>query len=165
MLMHQHSADRPFHISVGAVLVNSEGNICVHRRTLENTPEKYVFAMGGLGDVVILMRESLENNETLEQAVLRGIREEFGAEGKIIQYLGSIQANVQTTAHAFEKTTLYYSVQLTLLGERPEDAESDSELLWLPPGELIARMKYQGANTHREDLDESKIIETYVSLT
>ncbi len=163
--LFQHSKEQPHHISVGAVLINDEGKICVHRRTLENTPEKYHFAMGGLPEVIILMRESLENGELLEEAVLRGIREEFGAAGEVLAYLGSLQVVVQTqAAHAFEKTTLYFSVHMTAQDDslRERDGEGHSELRWYTPEELISIMHIQGRSTHRQDLDESKIIETYV---
>lgn len=166
--LYQHSERSPFHISVGAVLVNEKGKICVHKRTLENTPEKYHYAMGGLPELVILMRESLENGETPEKAVLRGIKEEFGAEGEVLAYLGSLQVRVQTReAHAFEKTTLYFSVRLISQNEseREKDGEGGSELVWYTPAELISIMQAQSKSTYREDLDESKIIETYVTLS
>lgn len=161
----QHSAEQPFHISVGAVLVNDEGNICVHHYTKENVPEQFQASLGGLPEVRILMRESLENDETLEQAVHRGLAEEFGAEGEIIRYLGSIQNQVNAVLRTFEKTTLYVQVQCTKLGERPmDDEESFSELEWKSPTELIACMREQGRGALRPDLDESKILETYVTL-
>lgn len=162
--LFQHSAGNPFHISVGAVLVNEEGNICVHHYTREHMPEKWLANLGGLSETRVLMRESLENDETLEEAVKRGVAEEFGAEGEIIRYLGCIRIDIPATQQTFEKTTLYFQVQCTKLGERSmDDEESFSELEWVEPQTLIAQMKQQGANANRPDLDESKIVETYVT--
>lgn len=162
----QHSVENPYHISVGAVLVNEEGKICLHHRTTENVPEEYQVNLGGLSEVRILMRESLENDETLEECVYRGIEEEFGAKGEIVRYLGSIRIRVDGTEGVFEKTTLYFQVKLISLGKRSgDDDESFSELEWVEPMRLIQLMKEQGEKASRTDLDESKIIETYVSLT
>lgn len=164
--LFQHSEGNPYHISVGAVLVNAKGEICVHHYTKENVPEQYGANMGGLSEVRILMRESLENGETLEEAVSRGLVEEFGAEGELIRYLGSLRVNIKGRLRTFEKTTLYFQVRCTKLGDRPvDDDESFSTLEWVSPALLIERMREQGKEATREDLDESKIIETYASLS
>ena len=161
----QHTPDQPYHISVGAVLVNENGEVCVHKRTRENLPPEFHDALGGLDEVYILRRESLENDESLEESVLRGIREEFGASGELGKYLGSIQTVIQPKSYPFQKTTLYFAVRLTELGARPEDDEEiDSILEWHPIEFLIERMKEQAASTDRGDLDESVILETYVRL-
>lgn len=162
--LFQHHEGSPFHISVGAVLVNAEGKICVHTFSKDGLNPKMRASLKNLVGLSILMRESLEEGETLEQAVLRGIREEFGAEGEIQRYLGSIQGVAFDPAGntSFEKTTLYFEVKLTRLGERPkDDAEAGSTLEWLAPSVLIERMKQQ-ASTERDDVDESKIIEAYL---
>ncbi|MFA5996788.1 MAG: NUDIX hydrolase, partial [Candidatus Paceibacterota bacterium] len=116
----------------------------------------------GLKEIYILMRESLKNGETLEEAVLRGLKEEFGAEGSVRKYIGSIQAMIPEDG-LWEKTTLYFEVLLKAQGERSSnDAESHTDLVWMDPGILINKMKEQGSRVDREDLDESKIIEAYV---
>jgi ADP-ribose pyrophosphatase YjhB (NUDIX family) len=159
----QHSENSPFHISVGAVLVNDKGHILVHKTDSTNIPKELAHLLGGLDEAYILMRESLENDETLEQCVARGLREEFGAKGDLLKYLGAISTPVAARTRTFEKTTLYFLVQLTSQGPRPmDDEESFTELVWMEPGELIVAMKRQGAQAQREDLDESKIIEAYV---
>lgn len=159
----QHSAENPFHISVGVVLVNDAGQILVHKTDRATIPERFAHLLGGLDQAYILMRESLENDETLEQCVARGLQEEFGAEGDLIKYLGAISTPVAARTRVFEKTTLYFLVQLQLQGPRPmDDDESFTELVWMEPKELIAAMKEQGIRANREDLDESKIIEAYV---
>jgi ADP-ribose pyrophosphatase YjhB (NUDIX family) len=145
--LFQHTPQNLFHISVGAVLVDKDGRIRVHKRTKEKTPPKYEDALGGLPEMYVLMHESLENNETLEEAVHRGLREEFGASGELSRYLGSIQATIKSPAgYDFEKTTLYFEVFLTEEGERPEDDEAYTELLWMEPNELLTIMHFQGVH-------------------
>src|SRR3989344_2167305 len=110
--MFQHPEGSPFHISVGAVVVNHEGKILTHKRTQETTPAQFLYTIDGLNEVYTLMRESLEENESLETAVLRGVQEEFGIVGKVEKYLGSIVGQiVPKTGTPYEKTTLYFSVQ------------------------------------------------------
>lgn len=162
--LFKHSSHNPFHISVGAVLVNAEGKICAHKAKTHLFPSAAQQAVPALSEIYILMRESLEDSETLEDAVLRGLREEFGCEGKIMRYLGSIQgvAYGRQNSDRFEKTTLYFEVTLTRAGERPEDdAEAFTSLVWLEPQELIVHMRHQ-RNEMRDDLDESKVIEAYL---
>jgi ADP-ribose pyrophosphatase YjhB (NUDIX family) len=162
--LFKHKESAPFHISVGAVLVNNKGKILTHKRTTETTPKEFLHTMGGLSETYILMRESLEDNETLENAVHRGLQEEFGAEGKIRKYLGAIFIPaLHAKTRIFEKTTLYFKVELIRIGERPmDDGESHTELVWMEPKELLIQMRNQGSRTEREDLDESKIIESYL---
>ncbi len=162
--LFQHSAKSPYHISVGAVLTNGEGNILVHTFREKDVPSGFVHNLGGLEMVSILMRESLENRESLEGAVTRGLQEEFGMEGIIKKYLGSEQHFLETPGGSFEKTTVYFEVELTHIGERPsDDAEGHSTLEWIEPSVLIERMEDQGRRTDRKDLDESKIIKAYVA--
>lgn len=142
-------------------MVNSEGKILSHKITKENIPEEHKEKMENISEVYILMRESLENGETLEQGIERGLQEEFGMKGDIQKYLGSIQIDIPQ--EGFEKTTLYFQVTLTHEGQRPaDDAESYTTLEWMDPGILIKKMKEQGEKSTRGDLDESKIIESYV---
>jgi len=160
----QHSAENPFHISVGAVVVNDEGSVLVHTYKKEGTPERWLHHLGGLDAAHILMRESLEEGETLEEAVARGLKEEFGVTGEIRKYLGSIQVQVNAEHRTFEKTTLYFEVGLLIQGERPaSDEESFSTLEWIVPETLIKAMQEQGREATRPDLDESKILKTYVT--
>ena len=162
--LFQHREGSPFHISVGAVVINDAGKILTHKRTQKTTPAQFLYTIDGLEEVYTLMRESLEENESLESATLRGVREEFGIEGKIEKYLGSyVGTIVPEKGVPYEKTTLYFSVQVINQGERPmDDGEAHSELLWVDPKDLIEKMIYQGANTIRTDIDESKIVEAYL---
>jgi len=160
----QHSESNPFHISVGAVLVNEKGEVCAHYVTVNAVPEKYRFLLGGLDACYRLMSESLEDDEPLEAAVLRGCREEFGAEGVVEQYLGTLKEMLPDPRGEFEKVTLYFKVRLTGLGERPPDEEDFSKLVWMAPEALMERMREQGRLASRKDLDESTILEHYARL-
>ncbi|KND47899.1 MAG: hypothetical protein AB199_04045 [Parcubacteria bacterium C7867-004] len=163
--LFQYVGGNPFHISVGAVLVNNESKICVHKMSKETLAPEVQAMIGNLDEIYILMRESLEEGETLDQAVLRGIKEEFGAEGIVTKYLGCIEGPAFNRGgnKRFEKATLYFEVKLTNLGDRPaDDPESNSTMLWLDPEDIIEKMSLQKNISVRTDLNESKILEAYV---
>lgn len=160
--LFQHSEDNHFHISVGAIL-EKDGKILTHHVFKKDMPEKWQPLLGGLGEAYTLMRESLENNESLEAAVTRGLAEEFGAKGEIIRFLGTVVAELPF-AGGFEKTTLYFQVRCTELGERPkDDDESFTTLEWLTPVELLSYLQKQAALTDTPpDLQEAKIVEAFI---
>lgn len=162
--LYQHKEGQPFHVSVGAVLVNEEGKICVHKNTTTSMPENWAHILGGLTETYTLMRETVENGETLEEAVRRGLQEEFGAEAEVEKYLGSLTATILTgNSKPWQKTTLYFSARLIKQGARPmEDDDSHSTLEWHTPSFLIEKMVAQGRDSNREDLDESMILKSYV---
>lgn len=163
-ILHQNKPNQPFHVSVGAVVINDKGKIRVHKRVPGTTPPEWLFTLGGLKESYTLMRETVENGEVLEEAVLRGVREEFGIEGEIRKYLGSIQAHlVNGKGMHWEKTTLYYLVAMKEEHERhADDGESHTELVWADADFLMEKMGEQGKATKREDLDESKILRAYL---
>lgn len=153
----QGTVESPYHISIGAVARNKEGKICCHY--FETFSHKEV---GRGDDFYILMRETMEPNETLEQTLTRGLMEEFGVEATLYKYLGSIVSHFPKKDVTVEKTTLYFLCDVLSFDEtkrRANDEESTSKIMWLPPEELIIKMKEQGQRLHREDLDESSILE------
>ena len=159
----QHSPENPYHVSVGAVVVKDR-KILVHNHVKKLMPEKLHFFLGDLESAYTLMRESLENGESLEEAVLRGVREEFGIEGILVCYLGSIQAIIPEFGE-FEKTTLYFEVTCGEMHERSlHDEESHTLLEWLEPHELLKLMEEQQKVTSRADLSEAKIIQAYLKM-
>jgi hypothetical protein len=161
--LFQHSPENPYHVSVGAVVVK-DGKILVHNHVKKLMPEKLHFFLGDLDSAYTLMRESLENNESLEEAVLRGVQEEFGIEGEVVRYLGSIQADIPEFGE-FEKTTLYFQIAFQSEGVRsPHDEESHTLLEWHEPGHILKLMEEQLAVTKRADLSESKIIQAYLKM-
>ena len=111
------------------------------------------------------MRESLEDNEPLHDAVLRGAKEEFGATGVVERYLGA-KTDTITSPHEpdFEKLTLYYAVRLCELGERTgTDIETVSKLEWYTPTQLLEIFDQQCAHTKRPELDERVVIKRFIA--
>lgn len=152
------------HLSVGAVVINDEGKICVHHFT--KLPFE-VFGTHYEHDVYLLMRETIEPNETLENALSRGLMEEFGMKAEIRTYLGSIACYFTQNNRKIEKTTLYFLCQYIsddLHSRRAGDAEAASELEWYDGDFLIEKMRQQFKATQREDIDESSIIERIKKL-
>ncbi|MGE5541254.1 MAG: NUDIX domain-containing protein [Bacillota bacterium] len=159
---YQHQEGQPFHISIGAVVVNGDGEILVHKRERARAPEQFGDNFIDRDEVYILMRESLEEEETIVECVLRGVREEFGCTGTVGKYLGAVQATVPSRTGPMEKTTPYFLVtDVQEVGPREEDNESFSVLEWHPAEFLRERMVGQGGAI-RPDLDESRIIEAYI---
>lgn len=159
----QASKQFPFHISVGAVLTNSDGLICCHYYKKADLP----IESEGKSDLYLLMRETLQPEETLEAAMTRGLREEFGATGELKSYLGSIVSTfpLRISKVPVQKTTLYFHVAVTTFQptERDKDeVESKSEIQWLVPEVLQDVFITQGKKYDRSDLDESIIIERYI---
>lgn len=152
----QGTAERPFHISIGAVLVNDNDEIACHY--FKEFSHK---SMGNFKDFYLLMRETIEPGETIEKCLSRGLAEEFGAVGKIKSYIGSIVSHFPHKNIEVEKTTLYFLCELISFNPKNRkltDPESGSEILWIPKEELIKKMQEQGQRLNRQDLDESKVL-------
>lgn len=148
----QASKKQPYHLSIGAVLFDENGRIaCHHFREIL-----------GHKDIYILMRESMENNETPLMTLHRGLKEEFGATAEPIAFLGCLSGYLPDSHLSFEKTTLY--VACKLIDWNPEnrdleDPEASSIIEWLEPNVLISLMQQQGVRfQHRVDADESEMI-------
>lgn len=149
----------PYHISIGAVVVNKEGKVCCHY--FESLSHK---SMNIFKDFVLLMRETVEENETIEECLHRGLMEEFGIQAELNCYLGSIVSHFTApgTEVVIEKTTLYFLCDFISQDESlrsQEDMERESKIQWFDPKELIVKMKEQGKRLNREDMDESVVIE------
>lgn len=158
----QWSKDNPYHISIGGVVRNKEHKIGCHYFKSFSHP-----SVGKFEDFYILMRETLEKNETIETCLVRGFREEFGAEIKLVGYVGAIEASIQTNRKNMYKTTLYFLCDLVTFDESsrdPEDIESSSAIQWHEPKFLINKMQEQGKRLGREDMDESKVIKNMLNL-
>ncbi len=149
----------PYHISVGAVVVNEKNEILCHHFDEINVHGVLI------KDLYILMRESLELGETLEEAVARGLQEEFGAKGEILSSLGVIVAQHHDRGFLENKSTLYFLVKCTELNPEnraKNDIEAGSKLAFYGRDFLISKMKDQGKDLNRTDLDESKIIKRII---
>ncbi len=158
----QNKKDHPQHISVGAVVVNSKGEIMAHYFS-ERLSHGYWPDLG-LKDFYILMRETLNPNETLEQALHRGLMEEFGVEAEIVDYIGSQCTSVNSAKHGWkiDKTTLYFLckfISQDVSKRSKEDIEGETDIEWRTKEFLISKMKDQAKKYGRGDLDESSILE------
>ena len=158
----QGTAKSPYHISVGGIVLNKEGKVACHY--FESLNHKGVRI---IKDLVLLMRETVEENETIEEAVHRGLMEEFGMKAELKCYLGSIVSHypVRDTDVVVEKTTLYFLCDFISQDESlrsEEDIQRGSVIQWFDPKELVERMKEQGKRIGREDMDESVVIERLI---
>lgn len=158
------SSKNPYHISIGAVLVNTEGEIATHY--FEEKSENSFFAE--YEEFHLLMRETIEPGESIEECLARGLMEEFGAVGNMKSYLGSNVIYFPSGHNIpIEKTTLYFSCELVSIndGDRiKQDGERDSTITWVKPEELIARMKEQAVRLNESTIDESIIIERFLKI-
>lgn len=148
----QASKKQPYHLSIGAVLFDQDGRIACHHFT----------EILGHKDIYILMRESMENNETPLMTLDRGLKEEFGATAQPVAFLGCLSGYLSDSRLSFEKTTLYIACQLVNWNPENrdlEDPEASSIIEWLEPDVLILLMEKQGIRfQHRVDADESEMI-------
>lgn len=156
----QRSKEQPYHISVGAVLTNDKNEVCV-----QYLKDFYHPAIDSLSDFYSLMRETIEPNETIEQALHRGLLEEFGAVAELKSFLGSIVAMTPQEDYFFQKNTLYFHFKLVSLDpskRSTEDKKINAEIVWKQIPEAVAKMKEQGKRLNREDLDESIVLERLI---
>lgn len=146
------SPETPHHISVGAVLINEEGEVACHYYE-EPKIRKYP------PNFYTLMHESIEQGESLEKTLARGLMEEFSMEADLKRYVGSLSVGYTAQDVFVEKTVLYFLCQLTnVLARNTSDPESISQIKWLDIHELILIMKKQG-ELYGTSSDESKILE------
>jgi ADP-ribose pyrophosphatase YjhB (NUDIX family) len=155
--LFKSTQESPCHLSVGAVVYNHKKEVASHYfKEFFAKDERRIYE-----DFYILMRETVEENEGLEEAVLRGVREEFGSTGEIDRFIGSLVTKFPRGEKWIEKTTVYFLVKLSDLNafERSdEDEESVSAIEWRPIDFLIEKMQAQGKKYGRTDLDESGIL-------
>ena len=113
------------------------------------------------------MRETIEEGETIEKTLSRGLKEEFGATGKLSTYVGSLTKPYQVRDITVQKTTLYFLVELIDINESarmPNDPEAGSIIEWLKPEDLAVKMKSSATKLGLPDMDESEVIDRVVKL-
>lgn len=156
----QGSKEAPAHISIGGVLQNDKGEIACHYF------EKFSHFGKEANDFYLLMRETIEPNESIEICLKRGFQEEFGAEATIKKFLGSIVCQAPKADFEIQKTTLYFLCDLVSIEEsrrKDGDPERGSEIRWVKPEEIIPKMKEQAIRLGRKDIDESSILERLIA--
>ena len=154
----QGTSNKPFHLSVGAVLFNDKGEIACHH--FINHPRLD-------SEAYILMRETIEEGESIEQALNRGLMEEFGATGEIITYVGSLVKPYKINDITIQKTTIYFAIRLIDIDSEKrlkDDPEAGSNIEWLDPKDLARKMKKSAKKLKLTDMDESEVIERITTL-
>lgn len=153
---YQYRNGLPYHLSVAAVIANEKSQVlCHYYKSIVVEGQEYQ-------DFYILMRETVEPGESLEQALKRGAQEEMGAEIEVEDYLGPIVSHFKEAGFGVEKTTLYFKCRLIALDNnrrKLDDPEKGSLVSWQPIDELISRMREQRQRLERQDLDESAVLE------
>lgn len=154
----QGTSQKPYHISIGAVLFNEAGQIACHH---------FVDHPRLNGEAFILMRETMEPNETVEDTLYRGLLEEFGATGDLITYVGSLTKPYKAGDVTVQKTTLYFLVKLKDIQKEKRDSndpEGNTLIEWHQPEELIHKMRTSADKLKMPDMDESEVIERIIKL-
>ncbi len=147
MSIYQAAKEHPHHISVGVVLINDKNQVACHyyaEQTIRNYPKNFH----------TLLHESVEDGESLEQTVARGMKEEYSMKGTTERYVGSLLLSFTKEGVKVEKTVLYFLCKLISIDEVRDLTcpESVSEIKWMEIDELIHKMQEQVAG------DESKIL-------
>lgn len=144
------------HLSVGCVLLNNKNEVALH-----------YFKTSHVGDdVYLLVRETVNNDETLEAAAARGLMEEMGAKAKIIAYLDSNRVELHETLakppRHMRKTTIYFLARLEDQHDARRlagDPEATSKIVWLTLDEAQKRLEDQALRlNNRPDLHEAPVI-------
>jgi hypothetical protein len=167
--IYKHSTDFPYHISVGAVLCREDGAVACQYYSKET-----IFKITGIErDIYTLMRETVEEekDETILEALHRGLEEELGVKGIVRGYLGSLETYVlnetENQPENFKKTTLYFLVDiLSDQALRIESSDTGVTFVngWMEPLKLIELMDKQSEGLARTDLNESEIIKRALSV-
>ncbi len=157
------SPNVPYHLSVGAVVFNPQGEIaCFYSPVVQfgDSPE--------FEDIYTLMRETIEPGETVEQALARGLEEELGVSAELKAYLGDLtsQAFAFMQKVDFEKTTLYFLMEFTEQIGPGGQEEVPGEPKWLQPDVLKQKIAHQIARypSRPDDVDERLIIDRAIKV-
>lgn len=125
----------PYHFTVGAVVEDGE-LIAIIRK-----PDDYY----------TLPRETAYANESLYDAVVRGLQEEVGVVPEIFGYTGALLEHFNyIDGTSIEKTTVYFHCKkLSSCEKSPEIDEQNDKVLWLPKAEAINRLKACGNEEYK----------------
>lgn len=143
---------KPYHLSIGAVALY-KGKVICH----------YLAKKDHLVDIYSLVRETIRPGETIEIALNRGLKEEFGAQGTIKTYLGSMVANDPWFGEInqeteVEKTTLYFLVEINSFNPAEKEDEG-TDIQTHDFAFLIEKMNDQFRRLNINYFNEGVIIE------
>jgi len=124
------------HVTVGAIVVNQQGEILLVKRAVSHNFGKYAIP-GGF----------LDRNEDTEKATLRELKEETGYDGEIIN-LFRVNDNPKRPKEDRQNVDFLYVVKLTGGGTKLN--EEVSEIIWFSQTNLPAEEEF--AFDHRDSI-------------
>jgi len=132
--LFRYNKDWPYHVSAGAVVFSADSSkLAVLYRGADNIESEGWH----------LPKGTIENNESIERAAIREVREESGLDIEIAGYLGAInrQFKSKTDGELVVKTIHYFIARL-IRDTNALDNEHD-RLDWLTPAEAIKKTSLQ----------------------
>lgn len=152
---YQASIEQPFHLSIGAVPVNKGKIMCHHFK--EFGPYKNFY---------VLPTETMEQGETIEQTLHRGLMEEMGITSKVKEFLGSeIYPAIWFTEISkptnVVKTVLYFLVEVENFDNSKRlkgEIESETTITEFDIEELIKIMEDQSKRIPVKEVNQIEIL-------
>ena len=138
--------EHPYHLSVGAVLVNDAGKFLAHRYDIKKVSlmeaQNYETEIPPIETFHTVMTETPESGEDLFETLHRGCMEEFGAEVEVLAFLGTQIGHFSRPSKpnvSIEKSMPFFLCRIKTLDDsrRPQgEIESQSDALFFDPEEL-----------------------------
>lgn len=152
---YQASVEQPFHLSIGAVPVRNGKIMCLHFKEL-----------GPYKNFYVLPTETVEQGETIDQTLHRGLLEEMGVTCKIKNFLGSaIYPGIWFTEISkptnVVKTVLYFLVEVENYDESKRlkgEIESDTDITEFDLVDLQRVMEEQSMRIPVKEVNQIEIL-------
>jgi isopentenyldiphosphate isomerase len=144
--------ERPFHLSVGAVVFNDKGELlCRH----------FTNYRGRNVDIYLFPTETPELGETFEQTLHRGLSEEVGVTAESPGFIGTLVGFAISGDKVFEKTVIYFMAhhKETIAPLYPNE-DGISTVEWHKPEFLLEQTKHLPYDMLHSVLNESTIIKS-----
>jgi ADP-ribose pyrophosphatase YjhB (NUDIX family) len=119
--------NNPYHLSVGAVVVKN-GNVALLKK-----PD----------GSITLPRETLYSKESIENSLVRGLKEELGVIVEVNKFLGGLKEYFyRPDGTKVEKTTIYFLARTIKSSKKtPQEDELEDEVCWLNSKNAIQKLK------------------------
>lgn len=148
--------DRPFHLSVGVVVLNAENDIlCLHYPDID-----------GQKDIFVLPNKTAKPSETLVDTATRAAKQELGCDIRLVTFLGSTRTEDSWwgelgTPTKVEKNVLYFLAVATQ--QHPDIAKNENEkegreVTTKTFGFLIERMNNIALKDGMRDFNHAEIV-------